>query len=107
MDLMIDAYKRQLTEKKLEKAKDVIDLQTNIVGALGSDPLTRISLKQKVILECILAVNPPKNKTVEPSEAFLKLSRMLERQANSYPTVIGQMVKRELELLRFIYTKNQ
>lgn len=107
LNLIIDDYKRQLSEKKLEKAKVAIDLQANIVDALGKDPLTRISLKQKVILESVLAIDPPKKQSGEPSEAFLKLSRMLERQANTYPTVIGQMVQQELEMLRILYTKNR
>lgn len=107
LELIISDYKNQLSLKKLEKDESAADLQSNIVDALGNDPLTRISLMQEVMLSCLQALSDPKKQSGTSGESMLKLSRLVEQRVKAYPSVIGQIVEHELEILRLIYRQKQ
>ena len=106
LELIISDYKNQLSLKKLEKDKSVADLQSEIVDTLGNDPLTRFSLMQDVMLSCLKSLSTPKKQTGASGESMLKLSNLMERRVKAYPTVIAQIVERELEILTVLYQQN-
>ncbi|MEC9092677.1 MAG: hypothetical protein VX438_08235, partial [Planctomycetota bacterium] len=103
MDLCLKHYQGQLTALEKNSILEEMERNRTVQEALGTDPLTRLQLKQAHIITCLEAIDKPTKPDPSKTEALLKLNRLVKNRFAQFPSIVGQIAENEIKILLFYY----